>query len=165
VPDYRTMTIEELNLCATNPRRGRIDQIAESLQKHGQYRPIVVNAGTETGREMEVLAGNHTLIAARNLGWKHLDVAVIDVDDKMARSIIAADNRLADLGEYDDELLTALLSGLDDLTGTGYTDDDLAALLASRDPPGPEDFPTYDEDLETQYTCPKCHYSWSGKPN
>lgn len=28
----------------------------------------------------------------------------------------------------------------------------------------PEEFPTYDEDIETQYCCPKCAYKWSGKP-
>jgi ParB-like chromosome segregation protein Spo0J len=166
VPDYRQLAVNALTLCADNPRRGRVDQIAESLTKHGQYRPLVVNAGTHTGRPNEVLAGNHTLIAARNLGWNAVDVAVIDVDDAMAHSIIAADNRLADLGEYDDESLVALLTSLDDLTGTGYTAEDLAKLLAINDPaPEPEEFPSYNEDLETEYECPKCHYQWSGSPN
>ena len=27
----------------------------------------------------------------------------------------------------------------------------------------PEEFKEYDEDIETQYRCPKCGYSWSGK--
>jgi ParB-like chromosome segregation protein Spo0J len=160
------MLIKNLQLADQNPRRGRVDQIAESLTKHGQYRPIVVNIGTHTGRKNEVLAGNHTLIAARNLGWEKIDVGMIDVDEKMAKSIIAADNRLSDLGEYDDKALAELLSGLDDLTGTGYSDDDLAALLAQ--PPDdvpPPDFPSYDNDLPTDYTCPKCHYSWSGSPS
>ena len=28
----------------------------------------------------------------------------------------------------------------------------------------PEDFLEYDEDLETEYHCPKCGYEWSGQP-
>jgi rubredoxin len=28
----------------------------------------------------------------------------------------------------------------------------------------PEEFPTYDEDLPTDFCCPKCGYTWSGKP-
>jgi len=28
----------------------------------------------------------------------------------------------------------------------------------------PEDFASYDEQIETQYCCPKCGYKWSGKP-
>ena len=28
----------------------------------------------------------------------------------------------------------------------------------------PDDFAEYDEDIETQYCCPKCGYTWSGKP-
>ena len=28
----------------------------------------------------------------------------------------------------------------------------------------PEDFAEYNEDIDTQYCCPKCGYEWSGKP-
>ena len=28
----------------------------------------------------------------------------------------------------------------------------------------PEDFKEYDEDIDTEHRCPKCGYSWSGKP-
>jgi len=27
----------------------------------------------------------------------------------------------------------------------------------------PEEFPEYDEDIQTEYECPKCGYKWSGK--
>lgn len=114
--------------------------IASSLQRWGQYRPIVVNAGTVTGRRMEVLAGNHTLLAARSLGWESIECAVVDVDEETAAAIVLADNRLADLGEYSADDLHALLSSLDDLTGTGYTGVDLDELLAATSPPGADDW-------------------------
>src|SRR5690606_2861020 len=73
--------------------------------------------------------GNHTLLAARELGWDHVDAVIIDVDDITAARIVAADNRTADLGHYDNAELLDLLSGLPDLDGTGYDDHDLQELL------------------------------------
>ncbi len=122
------IAVGELHLFPGNPRRGRVDAIASSLAVNGQYKPLVVNRGTLTGRPLEVLAGNHTLMAARKLNWVDVDVWVVDVDEQRAKAIVAADNRLADLGEYDPEALFDLLDGLDDLAGTGYTDTDLAAM-------------------------------------
>lgn len=133
-PRYQRLLVDDLQVFAGNPRRGAVEAIAGSLAKHGQYRPIVVNAGTHTGRRNEVLAGNHTLLAARQLGWGHIDAAIIDVDDDTARSIVAADNRLADLGDYDDTALYELLSSVEDLEGTGYTNSDLEALGLALNP-------------------------------
>jgi ParB-like chromosome segregation protein Spo0J len=113
-----------------NPRRGNIDVIIESLARHGQYRPIVVRAKT-----FEVLAGNHTLAAAKELGWSEIAATFVDVSDDEAARIVLVDNRAADLGTYDDEVLAQLLSSLPDLDGTGFDAEDLATLLALQDPP------------------------------
>ena len=132
---------DELTPYHRNARQGDTAAIARSLETNGQYRPIVVNLGTHTGRPLEVLAGNHTLAAARSLGWDTIAASTIDVDDHQAARIVAADNRLADLGDYDDTLLIELLQGLDgDLDGTGYDDDDLLALL-DEDPQQQADTP------------------------
>lgn len=117
-----------------NPRKGDVATIAKSLQVSGQYKPIVVNAGTHTGRPAEVLAGNHTLIAARDLGWSTIQVVTVDVDDDQAARIVAADNRIADLGDYDQEMLAELLTDIPDLEGTGFTDADLDALQQQLSP-------------------------------
>lgn len=122
------VAVADLSTVEGNPRRGQVEVIAESLRVNGQYRPIVVNAGTLTGRPLEVLAGNHTLLAARALGWDELDVWMVDVDGPAASRIVAADNRTADIGGYDNEALFDLLSALPDLEGTGYTDVDLKAI-------------------------------------
>lgn len=135
------LAVSELSLFAGNPRRGRVEAIASSLAVNGQYKPLVVNRGTLTGRPMEVLAGNHTLLAARKLGWSDVDVWLVDVDDQRAKVIVAADNRLADLGEYDPSDLFSLLDSLDDLDGTGYSDADLAALRRDLVPDEPRTDP------------------------
>lgn len=154
--DYQRVNVDNLYTFEKNPRRGNIAKIADSLRVRGQYRPIVVNRGTHTGRDMEVLAGNHTLLAARSLGWSHIDCGIVDVDEQTARQIVLADNRLSDLGGYDDETLAELLDSLDDFTGTGYSSDDLDALLAAQhqpeeltdrdDVPDIDDAPTISEE-------------------
>jgi ParB-like nuclease domain len=145
VPEYTQLAVDSLHTFKGNPRRGDVSAIAVSLTKHGQYRPIVVNRGTQTGRRNEVLAGNHTLMAARSLGWDTIDVGIVDVDEDTARSIVAADNRLADLGEYDTSDLYLLLSSIEDLGGTGYALDDLLAMERDLFPPetltDPDDIP------------------------
>ncbi|GJF04947.1 ParB N-terminal domain-containing protein [Pseudonocardia sp. D17] len=125
--EYRA--VSELHTYHRNPRQGDVAAIAASLRANGQYRPIVVNVGTHTGRPSEVLAGNHTLKAARDLGWESLAVVLVDVDEDQAARIVAADNRTADLGEYDERLLAELLGDLDDLDGTGYTEADLEKMI------------------------------------
>lgn len=116
-----------------NARRGKIDTIVESLQTLGQYRPIVVNRGTKTGRTNEILAGNHTWRAAKQLGWKMIDVHLVDVDDSAARKINLVDNRANDIAGYDEDVLVALLkeaaADADGLLATGYDTDDLEKML------------------------------------
>lgn len=128
----------DLALYHRNPRVGDVGVIEDSLRRHGQFRPIVVNRGTHTGRPLEVLAGNHTVKAIRNLAeaypsddrWASVDAYVLDVDDDQAARIVLVDNRSADLGRYDDEQLAELLKSLSDFEDTGYVADDLSDLLA-----------------------------------
>lgn len=119
----------ELALYHQNPRVGDIAAIAASLRANGQYKPIVVNRGTLTGRANEVLAGNHTLMAARRLGWPELQVVFVDVDDVQAAKIVIVDNRASDLGEFDPQALADVLASIPDLDGTGYTDAEFDQLL------------------------------------
>lgn len=131
-----TLTVEHVR-CDTltpypgNARRGNVPAVAESLQANGLYKPIVVQRSTR-----RVLAGNHTLAAALSLGWDTIAAVLLDVDDATARRINLVDNRSADLGTYDLDALAALLGDCPDLTGTGYTADDLARLAAPL-PQGP----------------------------
>lgn len=132
-PDLERLAVpvDQLRPYGRNPRRGDVDAIAASLQANGQYRPIVANRGTLTGRPGEVLAGNHTLAAATSLGWREVAVTWVDVDDDRVARIVAVDNRTNDLAGYDPNELLALLQGLPDLDGTGYDARALAELEAA----------------------------------
>jgi ParB-like chromosome segregation protein Spo0J len=109
-----------------NARRGDLDVIADSLQVHGQFSPLIVQRSTGN-----IVKGNHTWLAAQMLGFELVDVAFIDVDDDQALRILLVDNRAADLGGYEEQSLTDLLASLNDLVGTGYDPGDLDARLAS----------------------------------
>lgn len=132
---HHRLPLAELNPHPENPRQGDVDQIRASLQASGQYRPLIVNKGTRTGRPNEILAGHHTAQALRKLHHEYpenwpadTDVWLIDVDDETGRRILLADNRTSDLATYDTDLLAGLLGEMNDLGGTGYNHDDLAAL-------------------------------------
>ena len=92
------------------------------------YKPIVVNR-----RNRQVLAGNHTLRAAKALGWETIDVVFVDVDDEMASKINAVDNRTNDLATYDPVLLGKQLANMKTLKGTGYSADDVRVLVKTVD--------------------------------
>lgn len=131
--------VKDLRIYHRNARRGNVDEIKKSLGINGQYKPIVINQGTYTTRQNEVLAGNHTLKAARDLGWTTIAGVFVDVDDDQARKINLADNRTADLGTYDKELLAAEISQLTSLHGSGYSQEDLDKLLTFDDEDDPVD--------------------------
>lgn len=122
-----------------NPRKGDVSVIAESLSATGQYRPIVVQASTRM-----ILAGNHTWLAAKQIGWTDIHIVPVDVDDVTAKKIVLVDNRSADLGAYDTQALLDLLREVDDLTATGYTPDDLSHLAEVLDPLPPLDDSDHD---------------------
>lgn len=41
---------------------------------------------------------------------------------------------------------------------------DLLKLVDDAEKEAPESFDEYDENIDTEYCCPKCNYTWSGKP-
>ena len=116
--------IADLKPYPRNARKGDTAKIAASLDHHGQYRPIVVNRRTN-----EVLAGNHTMKAAEQLGWTEIAATFVDADPDQAARIVLVDNRANDTAGYDETELAAVLAELGDLSGTGYEPDDLTELL------------------------------------
>jgi hypothetical protein len=129
--------VKSLNPYYRNPRIGDVEKVAESLSENGQFKPIVVNIGTQTGRPREILGGNHTWLAARKLQWSTIFVAWVDVSEVDAKKIVLADNGTSDGSTYDDGILGELLLGIKDagasLIGTTYTDKTLDALIKTND--------------------------------
>lgn len=153
----------DLNLFHKNPHKGDVDAIAASLEANDQYSPVIVNRGSHTKRPLEVLAGNHTVKAFRDLiekdpdndRWQTVDCWVIDVDDDRAIRIVTADNRTSELGDYDQTILLELLSEIPEaqLESTGYQPgqlDALRALLEPEEEPEGESSDALDQDILDQ---------------
>lgn len=120
-----------------NPRVGNVPAIAESLKANGQFRPIVVWRETH-----EILAGNHTWKAAKELGWETINVTYVEnITEEQAKRIVLADNRSGELGTYDEKKLADLLESLENLDGTGYDSEYLDTLISGLQP-----------EAETTYT-------------
>jgi DNA modification methylase len=87
-----------------------LDAIKASLTKFGQRKPIVIN------NKGVILAGNGTVEAAKDLGWDHIEVAIVpaDWDEATARAYALADNRTAELAEWDENVLAKQLLELID---------------------------------------------------
>jgi hypothetical protein len=151
-----------------NARRGDVAAIRRSLNVFGQRKPIVVKrtgadaAGRPTGI---VIAGNHTYMAACELGWTHIAAVFVDDDATTARAYALADNRTGELATWDDERLAETLRELSaeafDVSALGWTDDQLANLLIDPDDfrPDPDGArPRLDQRAPT--VCPQCSFEW-----
>lgn len=114
-----------------NARRhpeGNLTAIKGSLSRYGQQKPIVVRKGSNI-----VLAGNGTLQAARELKWQWIAAVVVEMDDISAMGFAIADNRTAELAEWDYERLSGMLRTLQqeqvDLEQQGWMIHELEPLI------------------------------------
>lgn len=90
----------------THPDRS-LASLRWSLERFGQQKPVVAL------RDGTVVAGNGLLLAARELTWKRLACVRLDTDDaNEARAFALADNRTAQLAEWDFPQLAATLKDL-----------------------------------------------------
>jgi hypothetical protein len=137
--------LDSLELLDGNPRRGDVDAVAASLRRFGQRKPIVVRAS-----DRQIIAGNHTWQAAKQLGWSHIAAVLVDDDLTTSQAFALADNRTSELGSYDELSLLELIrevGGVDPamLLDAGWSEDAVRDLVDRIDPdplpPAPDDAP------------------------
>lgn len=139
--------VSSLSTLPGNPRRGDVEAVAASLKRFGQRKPIVARASDRV-----VIAGNHTLQAAISLGWESVAVSFVDENEEESLAFALADNRTAELGDYDDGLLLDLIRSVGDfdpelLLDTGWSPEAVAELVDRIDP-GLPDVPPSDDAPE-----------------
>lgn len=105
----------------------QVQQIAASIATYGFNNPILVD--TEDG----IIAGHGRLSAAQSLQLEHVPVIVLDhLTDAQRRAYILADNRLAELAQWDDDLLVGELEALGDdgidISSLGWSPEELDQL-------------------------------------
>ena len=145
--EVEVVPIGALTLDPRNARkhgRRNLEAIRGSLQQFGQRRPLVVR------QDLQVIAGNGTLVAMRELGFTEVAVTRVPAGwtDDQVRAYALADNRTAELAEWDDAVLADMLAELDaggwDLNSIGF---DGLAEIAPGD--SDDDVPEADEAAPT----------------
>ncbi|TPW00706.1 MAG: modification methylase DpnIIB [bacterium] len=116
---------------------GQVAQIAASIVEFGWTNPVLADG------QGVVIAGHGRLAAAQRLGLDTVPVLVLDhLTEAQRRAYVLADNKLALNAGWDEELLAAELRALNgdgfDLGLTGFSDEELADLMAPLDD-GPEE--------------------------
>lgn len=142
----------DLLLDPANARRhpeANIEAIKGSLRVYGQRKPIVVNRRTGI-----IEAGNGTLQAALELGWSHVAVVYVDDDPMTATGFSIADNRTAELAEWDRTALDMLLREIqtyDPLLDQMFADLGASVTQVKQGQTDPDDIP---EPPDEPRTCP-----------
>jgi len=141
----------------------QVQQIASSIKEFGFTNPILID---ETNG---VIAGHGRLLAAQLL--QMLEVPCIRLSylsEIQKTAYVIADNKIALNANWDLELLDLELSELKiehfDISLIGFTDNEIQEINNSMTVSPVDEFKEYDEDITTQYECPKCKFEWSGKP-
>lgn len=127
--DLKMQTVK-LSSLTPDPQNARqhdaknLDAIKRSLDQFGQRKPLVVARANDGS--LVVIAGNGTLEAAKALGWSDIAVTIVpaDWDADKARAFAIADNRTAELANWNDVQLASTLLELDavgwDLADLGF---------------------------------------------
>ena len=126
------VAISSLSLDPANVRKHpekNIQSIIASLKRFGQQKPIVVDANGI------VRAGNGTLMVAQQLGYTEIAIVRSPLKGSEATAYAIADNRTAELAEWDEGSLAEQLAALqiedEELAlATGFDEADIDALLA-----------------------------------
>jgi DNA modification methylase len=129
-----TVAVSSLRAYARNPRthtKKQIRQIADSIRTFGWTNPILVDA------EGGVIAGHGRLEAAKLLGIEHVPtIRLEDMSEAQKRAYVIADNRLAEIAGWDDDLLAVEMQALCeidldfDIEITGFEMADIDSLIA-----------------------------------
>lgn len=130
--------IADLRPFPGNAKTHNLPAIKASLKKNRQFRPVVVAASEDPAWDNVILAGNGTAQAMTELGHTTILVTYYEGTEAEFRRVNLADNRISELGGYEDEALLALLQAVadgSDLDGTGYDTAFLNELAASLNTP------------------------------
>lgn len=133
--DQPTLVVEDvdINSVVEDPENARLHSernladVRRSLERFGQRKSIVVRR-----RDRVVIAGNATLLMARDLGWSKISVAWTDLEGEEATAYALADNQTPLSASWD---VRALQRALDSIkteearAATGFSPDELARLL------------------------------------
>lgn len=127
------VSVEELTPWSENPRHNEaaIARVAESIRRFGFGAPIVARKA-----DGEIIAGHTRYQAALRLGLKSVPTRLLDLDPAEAHLLAIADNKLAEVADWDDPALAGVLREFTtvDAELAGFSLAELEKLTADGEP-------------------------------
>lgn len=130
-----TVAIEDLKPAEYNPRvqlkpgDSEYEKIKKSIQEFGYSDPIVVN------KDLTVIGGHQRLSVMKNLGYKEIEVAQVDLSKSKEKALNIALNKIS--GLWDEAKLNDLFEDLKDdsfdLDLTGFDSSEISDLYSDEE--------------------------------
>ena len=122
--------VSEIVPYENNPRinEGAVEQLANIIEKLGFRNPAVLN------KDKVIIEGHTRLLAVKKLGWETMPcIIATDLTPEQEQALRIADNKIAEIAEWDEDKLKVELSALQeagfDLSLLAFGDDELEDLL------------------------------------
>ena len=122
--------VDEITPYENNPRinEGAVEQLARIIEQLGFRNPAVLN------KDKVVIEGHTRLLAVKKLGWETMPcIIATDLTPEQEQALRIADNKIAEIAEWDDDKLKVELAALQeagfDLSLLAFGDDELEDLL------------------------------------
>jgi site-specific DNA-methyltransferase (adenine-specific) len=143
------MQIKDIKPYDNNPRRNgkAVDAVAKSIKDFGFKNPIIID------KNNVIISGHTRRLAAIKLGLREVPCIVgDDMTDAQVKAFRLADNRVAELAVWDDDLLKEEMAKVVDmdLNEFGFDIGDIEEILQ-------------EETGIVTHKCPKCGCEWTAK--
>ena len=165
VVERKRMRVGDLLANKYNPRTHPTAQQQRTraiLDKFGVVGGLIAWRSERENGELVLFDGHLRRALDPDQEW---DILVTDLTDAEVDELVFYYDEVTGMAMHDAVVVTALMADLEveDELLRGMLEEiaSEAGLIA---PVPPDDFPEYDEDIDTEYRCPKCFYEWSGSP-
>ena len=142
--------------------REQVNKIAASISEFGFLSPLLID------KDLNIIAGHGRVMAAQQLGMETVPAVFVEgLTETQRRAYILADNKLTELGEWNDDMIKIELEALNmedfNVELTGFTLDDIGDWFEKRNrwddsrEEGNEEYNAFLDKFEQPKTTDDCY--------
>ena len=131
--EVKEIELVDLHPWDDNPRLNEhaVDAVAESIRSFGFNVPILCD------QNLTIVAGHTRWKAAKKIGMDKVSVIVVEMTDAQRHAFAIADNKTAEIADWDfpklREVLEELRSEEIDIKSLGFSDEEIRRLILNED--------------------------------